>query len=225
MNYRRRWTPLAPDLTAARKWRAAIFATWIEEGHAGACGAADEVDDALGDLDAADGEKAVERALRYLRARKAEHRRPADVVVYVTKRLFDQHPPPPPGAADMLEVKRRSREWDALFWRYALTQTPATAGKARAMMRDARYGKSFHARRDELPTQAEMAALVKIQRDGEAFKAWGRWTSRQAEIIWLDPKAFGRWPYMPSVHPPLTDAERIAEAKRDRKHEGQGAAA
>lgn len=230
--YRRKWTPLAPDLTKARKWREATFATWTSEGHDGSLSPAEDVDEALADLSEEDGAAAAERALRYIRARQQAHRKPVDVLSYVRKRVFDHYPPPPARGDDMFEVKLRSKEWDVLFWRYALAGDIQTAAKARSMERDARLKKPLYVRRDEIPTEAEMAPFVKVQRDSEPFKAWGRHLVRRPSelIVWVNPKVFGRWPHVPSVWPPLDDAGRIAEAKREdrersKRTQGRGAAA
>lgn len=227
--YRRKWTPIAPDLAKARAWRDAIFSVWTSEGHAGSLSAAEDVDQALADLSEEDGGAAAERALRYVRARKAEHKSPMDVLNYVRKRIFDHYPPPPAGAADMLEVKRRSKEADALFWRYVQAGDVVSAARARALMRETRYQKPIFVRRDELPSAEELASLVKIERDGEDFKAWGRHLARRASdlIVWLDPKAFARWPHVPSRRPPLDDAGRLAEARREeeKSRSTEGAAA
>lgn len=131
--------------------------------------------------------------------RKVGRTSPYSLQRYLGEKLFDQVDEPADGKPVKTMAAPRSKE----FWLIAYRE--AESGKPQkfsfAMARDQGTGLSVPIA--EVPTPEELAALVSIETDSEAFHAWRRWfAERQLRFSEHNTHICGKFIYLPSEFPP-----------------------
>lgn len=154
--------------------------------------------------------------------RKVGRTSPFSLQRYLGERLFDQVDEPADGKPVQTMAAVRSKE----FW--LLAYRDAEAGTLRKfsfdMARD--QGTGLPVPISELPTAEELAALVAIETDSEAFHAWRRWFGeRKLRFRETDTHICGKFIYLPSEFPPGHDPPETEDRERESESmEGEGRA-